>query len=232
MRFLFFESFSFPESVVTVHLEPEMLGDLAARRSLTVPMSFKLDLHGIAQRLETEVVATLLTDELVSAASSRPISFATDLFNLTDSLAKLQEAASVSVIPSGSVTFDFVFRRNDPSAPIVAVAAPALSPTAAAATAVETSGGFSPEECTGRFEIISRTGAIYFANGSAVLDAASRPLLESVVAIVERCPGISILIAGHTDSAGPDDLNQRLSEARASSVTADLEEQGVPAARL
>ncbi len=48
----------------------------------------------------------LLTDELVSAASSRPISFATDLFNLTDSLAKLQEAASVSVIPSGSVTFD------------------------------------------------------------------------------------------------------------------------------
>lgn len=235
MRFLFFETFKFPEAVVTVHLDPAMLGDLEHRRRLTLPMPFELDLHGLSKELETEVVVTLLTDQLVSVASSRPISIATGLFDLTDGLRKLEEAASVSVIPSGSVTFDFVFRRNDATPPAVLAEAPTQNAVAAetgAATAVETTGDFSAEECAGRFEIISRTGAIYFASGSAQLDDDSFPLLDSVIAIVQRCPDLAIEVAGHTDSNGPDDLNQTLSEARAHSVTDYLASHGVPPTRL
>ncbi len=242
MRFLFFETFKYPEAVVTVRLDRAMLGDLESRRRLSLTLPFELDLHGITKELETEVVLTMLTDQLVSVASSRPISIGTDLFNLTDGLRKLEEAASVSVIPSGSVTFDFVFRRNDATGPVVVAAATsAETPPAAtatreattgAATAVETKGDFSAEECAGRFDIMSRTGAIYFRTGSAVLDQESRPLLDTVVTIVERCPGVAVRVAGHTDSIGSDELNQALSEARARSVTTYLEQHGVPAARL
>lgn len=238
MRFLFFETFKYPEAVVTVRLDRAMLGDLESRRRLNLTLPFELDLHGVTKELETEVVLTLLTDELVSVASSRPISIGTDLFNLTDGLRKLEEAASVSVIPSGSVTFDFVFRRNDATGPVVVAAATPTAATATreattgAATAVETKGDFSAEECAGRFDIMSRTGAIYFRTGSAVLDQESRPLLDTVVTIVERCPGVAVRVAGHTDSIGSDELNQALSEARARSVTTYLEQHGVPAARL
>ncbi|HRY22973.1 MAG TPA: YceI family protein, partial [Geminicoccaceae bacterium] len=100
MRFLFFETFKYPEAVVTVQLDRAMLGDLESRRRLNLTLPFELDLHGITKELETEVVLTLLTDELVSVASSRPISIGTELFDLTDGLKKLEEAASVSVIPS------------------------------------------------------------------------------------------------------------------------------------
>ena len=235
-RFLFFETFKYPEAVVTVRLDRAMLGDLESRRRLNLTLPFELDLHGITKELETEVVLTLLTDELVSVASSRPISIGTELFNLDDGLKKLEEAASVSVIPSGSVTFDFVFRRNDatgpPSSPRPRAPRPPPDASTGAATAVETKGDFSAEECAGRFDIMSRTGAIYFRTGSAVLDQESRPLLDTVVAIVERCPGVAVRVAGHTDSVGPDELNQALSEARARSVTTYLEEHGVPAARL
>ena len=228
MRFLFFETFKFPEAVVTARLDPGMLEELASRRRMTLPLAFDLDLHGVSQSLQTDVVVTLLTGDLVSVASSTPISIGAALFGLTDGVTKLEEAASVSIIPSGSVTFDFVFRRNDPNGHAVAVAAPAEP----AAAAIETSGDFSSDECAGRFEIISRTGAVYFASGSAVLDEESRPLLDSVVAIVERCPGLAILVAGHTDSVGPDELNQSLSEARARAVTDFLQNRGVPSARL
>jgi len=113
MRFLFFETFKFPEAVVTARLDPGMLDELASRRRMTVPLAFDLDLHGISRSLETEVVVTLLTDDLVSVASGTPISIGAALFGLSDGVTKLEEAASVSIIPSGSVTFDFVFRRND-----------------------------------------------------------------------------------------------------------------------
>ena len=218
----------FPEAVVTARLDPGMLEELASRRRMTLPLAFDLDLHGVSQSLQTDVVVTLLTGDLVSVASSTPISIGAALFGLTDGVTKLEEAASVSIIPSGSVTFDFVFRRNDPTGHAVAVAAPAEP----AAAAIETSGDFSSDECAGRFEIISRTGAVYFASGSAVLDEESRPLLDSVVAIVERCPGLAILVAGHTNSVGPDELNQSLSEARARAVTDFLQNRGVPSARL
>ena len=110
----------------------------------------------------------------------------------------------------------------------MAVAAPAEL----AAAAIETLGDFSADECAGRFEIISRANAVCFACGSAVLDEANRPLLDSLIAIVGRCPGLAILVAGHTDSVGPDELNQRRSEARARAVTDHLQGRGVPSARL
>jgi len=235
MRFLFFETFKFPEAIVSVHLDRAALADLPTRRRMQLPLTYELDLHGVRQSMETRTVVTLISEELVSVASVEPIQIALSPFDLEEGMRKLQDAANVTIVPSGSVSFDFVFQSRTAATEKPAVAAaPAASEAAAApaATAVETSGNFSKEECEGRFEILSRTGAIYFRSGSAALGPNSTPLLGSLIAIVNRCPELNIVVEGHTDSAGPDGYNQSLSEARAQSVTDYLVAHGVPPSRL
>lgn len=252
MRFLFFETFQHPEAVIRVALDPAMLDGLAQRRRMRVTLPYEMELHGMTQPLTVEAIVTLISDDLVSVASAAPISLATALFNLDEGVQKLQDAAKVTIVPSASVSFDFVFTRApgaaepvtaeaEPEAgrtpapapaPVVAAAAPVSPAAAPAQTALETQGEFSVAECAGRFEILSRAGAIYFASGSAALDPASDAFLRSIVDIIERCPKLEVRVEGHTDSIGGEGLNQRLSEARAASVTRYLVDSGVAETRL
>ena len=90
----------------------------------------------------------------------------------------------------------------------------------------------SEEACLGRFEILSKTGNIFFASGSTRLDDKSIPLLNNLYDIVNRCPTFRLEIAGHTDSVGSNQQNQSISERRASSVVAWLTDKGIPRDRL
>ena len=221
MRFLFFETFLFPQATITAQIDPAQLTDLPQVRRKQIPVSYTLDLHGVSKSFDTQVIATLLTDDMVSIASDAPISVAVADFNLTDGLSKLQEAAGVDIIPSATISFDWVFARNS------ATSTPTPAPSAPASVALETTGDFDSEACKGRFDILSRTGNIYFASGSARLEKTSAPLLDSLADIVSRCPGMIIEVGGHTDSVGSDALNLSLSEARASSVIGYLVDKGV-----
>lgn len=229
MRFLFFETFKFPQATVSLKLTPEMIGDLATVRRKSVPVEFDLDLHGQTQTIGTNLVITLLTDDVVSVASDAPISISVADFNLSDNLKKLEEAASVTIVPTATLTFDFLFTRRSGDATAVASAAETPAPTS---VALEAEGNFSLDACLGRFEILSRTGNIYFRSGSTRLDNESTPFLTSVIDIVNRCPDMNILVAGHTDSDGSEAANQRLSEARARSVAKYLIDNGVSADRI
>lgn len=223
MRFLFFETFQHPEAVITAQLSPADLADLPSLRRKTIELPYTLSLHGLTKEFTAPVVVTLLTDDLVSVATARPISVAAADFDLTGGIQKLEEAAGVNIIPSATVTFDFMFARNGtPAAPktVVTAAAPA-------SVALEAEGDFDLEACKGRFEILSRTGNIYFSSGSARLDPKSTPLLTSLSDIVSRCPGMVIEVGGHTDSDGSEAANQRLSEARAASVSRFLIDRGI-----
>ncbi|MEN8750098.1 OmpA family protein, partial [Marivita sp.] len=82
------------------------------------------------------------------------------------------------------------------------------------------------------FEILSKTGNIFFASGSTRLDDKSLPLLENLYDIVNRCPTFRLEIAGHTDSVGSDQQNQNISERRAASVVGWLTDKGIPRDRL
>ena len=228
MRFLFFETFKFPEAEIRLSVTPAMLDGLADQRRKTLMVPFDLDLHGVRQRLQAELVVTLLGDDRVSVASAAPVSVATQDFGLRDNVTKLEEAAGgITILPSATVTFDFVFDAKGQGQ-----AAAALAAIAPGAAALEAEGDFSREACIGRFEILSRTGNIYFRSGSAALDSDSIPLLNGLLDIVERCPDLNIEVAGHTDSTGSAALNQSLSEARARSVAAWLAGNGVQGARL
>lgn len=63
---------------------------------------------------------------------------------------------------------------------------------------------------------------VYFATGSAAINAQGRQDLQSIAAQATAIPGSSLRIVGHTDSTGSAAVNQRLSDERASAVTAYL----------
>ena len=231
MRFLFFETFKFPEAVISVDLDPSVLTDLHATRRKMVNVDYTLDLHGVTKTGNADVAVTLMSNDRVNVSSTTPIAITLADFNLEEGREKLQEAANVVIVPLGIVSFDFVYDRSSPGTP------PALEQltTVAAqpgAAALETKGEFDREACVGRFEILSRAGNISFATASARLDSASYPLLDNLYDVVNRCPGLSIEIGGHTDSDGSDVNNQALSERRAASVGSYLEAKGIPAGRM
>lgn len=229
MRFLFFETFKFPTAEVTAKVDPAAFADLATKRRMTAQIPFRLSLHGIDKDLVANVVATMITDSMVSIASEAPVAVHVEDFGLLPNIEKLQQAANVSsIVPTASVSFDFVFTADG--------AKPAAPPAvAAAAGPVATDAGkttFSDDECLNRFEVLSRTGAIYFRPASARLDEKSRPLLAEVVGVVGKCPKLKVEVSGHTDSDGSPTANKNLSERRAKAVADAIIAAGIPSAQI
>lgn len=225
MRFLFFETFNFPEATITAQLDAAALADLKTVRHMPYKIRFALELHGARSEFEIESIVTLISDTRVSVSSSVPLPIAVKLFGMEENVRKLEDAAKVKILPSGSVSFNFVFASGETVATNLASVAPK-------ATAVETKGNFSSDACSGRFEILSRTGAIYFRTNSSNVEADSAPFLRAVSDIAQRCPDLKIMIAGHTDSDGDANSNQVLSEARAEAVREYLAGIGISNDRL
>lgn len=89
-----------------------------------------------------------------------------------------------------------------------------------------------PLRCATELNRANREPAIDFAPGSAVMTGSSGAVLDALAATFARCPGAVIAVGGHTDSQGPEDLNLRLSQARADAVVRALVERGVPSDRM
>lgn len=73
---------------------------------------------------------------------------------------------------------------------------------------------------------------IHFDTGSAKLRPDSLPALEAILGVMEKRPGSSWIIAGHTDNEGSHGKNVPLSQARAGSVIAWLVDHGVAQSQL
>ena len=253
MRFLFFETFKYPEATVRAIVDPAAIANLTQLGRIKLPVTFTLDLHGIQNELQAETVVTALAGQQVSVTSVSPITIPTSLFGLDEGVRKLEEAAGVTIVPMGSVSFNLVFdtsselsdsettiSQTDTSDSTESVVTPQTDTVATVAAsepqpesvALETQGDFSLSECAGRFDILSQTGAILFRSGSSQLDPESEPILSAVVNIVRRCPGIKLRVAGHTDSLGSEISNLRLSESRARQVVDYLTDSGIDAARI
>jgi len=229
MRFLFFETFKYPEAKINALIDSTQLADLAQTRRKYIDMPYVVTLHGVTVALETRVLVTLLDNDQVAVSSADPIALPLSMFDLEGGRLKLQDAANVKILPFGTVSFDLVFQRVKPGSTPLVVAASNITPGSAA---LETKGDFDLEACVGRFEILSRAGNIYFRSGSAHLDSKSIPLLQNLFDIVRRCPDLRIEVSGHTDSDGTNFTNQRLSELRARSVTNFLIDAGIDSSRM
>lgn len=226
MRFLFFETFKFPEAVVTAHINSALLKDLATKRRIIVNLPFTLALHGVSKDLTTDVAVTLISNDMIAVSSLGVIPVQAADFGMLDNVTKLNEAANVKVVPVGSITFDWIFTRNGSSV----AAAPA--PVMGVASAKEVQGDFDPAMCKDRFDTLSHAGNITFGSGSARLDVAGSAVMNTLVDVAKRCPAMKIEIGGHTDDIGPPADNLTLSQRRAAAVMAYLAAKGVDASRV
>ncbi|MBS1681635.1 MAG: OmpA family protein [Bacteroidetes bacterium] len=73
---------------------------------------------------------------------------------------------------------------------------------------------------------------VYFNFGKTSLTDASDEALDKVVLFLQKNPGITCEISGHTDSDGPADYNIILSQGRAQSVVDYLSSKGIETSRL
>jgi outer membrane protein OmpA-like peptidoglycan-associated protein len=80
--------------------------------------------------------------------------------------------------------------------------------------------------------ILNMPGNITFATDSSNISADFYKVLDSVAVVIKEFEKTYVDVVGYTDSTGADAYNQKLSEARASSVARYLESQGVLPARI
>lgn len=73
---------------------------------------------------------------------------------------------------------------------------------------------------------------INFETGSDVIDPSSYTVLDNVVNLMNLNSNYKLVIEGHTDSQGDDELNMKLSEKRANAVKNYLVTKGIDATRL
>lgn len=85
-----------------------------------------------------------------------------------------------------------------------------------------------PPACVARLERLNGRHAIDFKPGSVAMTRDSARVLDEMAAILSRCAGVPIVVGGHTDSQGSEELNRRLSQARADTVYQALVDRGVP----
>ena len=76
------------------------------------------------------------------------------------------------------------------------------------------------------------TEPVAFEGDTERLLAESFAVLDTVAQILADNPNMTLEVQGHTDSRGEPDVNQRVSQQRAESVTKYLQARGVAAARL
>ena len=79
---------------------------------------------------------------------------------------------------------------------------------------------------------LNMPGNVTFAFNSANLDPQFYPVLNNVASVMKEYDQTVVEVAGHTDSIGSDEVNQRLSEQRAQAVTQYLVAQGVNSERF
>jgi len=73
---------------------------------------------------------------------------------------------------------------------------------------------------------------VRFVTDSAELTDEDMAILDEVAETLTRLKFVSGTVIGHTDSSGPDEYNQALSERRARSVATYLEGKGIGSGRL
>jgi outer membrane protein OmpA-like peptidoglycan-associated protein len=73
---------------------------------------------------------------------------------------------------------------------------------------------------------------INFDTGKSIIKPESKAIIEQIVQMLKANPALSISVEGHTDNAGSQESNKKLSDDRAKSVMTAIAAQGIDAKRL
>lgn len=96
-----------------------------------------------------------------------------------------------------------------------------------AALATLSQSDLSLESCQAAFVETMQGRNVEFRTSSAVIRSDSGRLLDAVTGVAILCQDYEIVVEGHTDARGSDDINMELSEMRAKSVREYLVGRGV-----
>jgi outer membrane protein OmpA-like peptidoglycan-associated protein len=80
--------------------------------------------------------------------------------------------------------------------------------------------------------IVLTMGEVLFATGKSDLSSAAAQSVNKLAEFLQKNPNRNVLIEGHTDSTGSDELNMTLSQKRADAVKEALTGKGVSADRI
>lgn len=227
MQFLFFETFRFPEAVITAKLDRDALEDLAKSTSISYPLEFSINLHGVEKKMTRNVVVTRIADSAVSVSATKPITIPAKDFALQDGVGKLEEAASVDISPVASITFHLVFEGSEINPEIEQIYSEKES-----ARSEERYQEIESGMCETRFSVLSDSRSVFFKTASSELGDESRYALDQIAEFAFRCPDIKVEVGGHTDNVGRAASNFALSQARSQSVVNYLVDEGVPSEML
>lgn len=86
--------------------------------------------------------------------------------------------------------------------------------------------------CASLPAVAQQAHTVFFALGSAALDAEARTTIDQAAAEHASTGTTSVSIVGHTDTTGSAEYNMRLSQRRAEAVAAALEQRGVPSGQI
>lgn len=147
--------------------------------------------------------------------------------------------------PKADLAGSSAAERDDPSsdetetvparpsrAPVPVETTPSSQETPRPDTAAASESADPVKACQGKIDALLEARRIQFITASSGLTEASMPLLDALAGILLRYPEVHLEIAGHTDSRGIEDLNLRLSQARAEAVRSYLIKRGISPSRL
>lgn len=110
MTKLLFETETFAQAQFSAQLDKQMLAKLALGESKKVELSGAIDLHGVSDKITTEVLVTKLSDVKILVNSLQPVIVNASTYKLTEGIEELKSLAKLANISFAvPVTFQLTF---------------------------------------------------------------------------------------------------------------------------
>ena len=113
IKAMLFEVASFSTANISAELDPKLFNDLTIGESFKSAISFNLSLHGVSQKITTDIQVVKLAKNDILAFSLNPIIINADKYNLVAGIEKLRDVANLpSISPVVPVSFSLVFKQQ------------------------------------------------------------------------------------------------------------------------
>ncbi|MDC2887821.1 YceI family protein [Psychrosphaera algicola] len=108
-----FETNLYPQAVFTTQVKPSVYENLTLGEHTTTTIEGMLSLHGISQKITTEVMLVKGKNKTLTISTIKPLVINSDQFQLTGGIDKLKQLAGLSSISySVPITFSLAFSHQ------------------------------------------------------------------------------------------------------------------------
>ncbi len=113
LKSMLFEVASFPKANIKASIDPKKIAAMKFGDSIILSTSFKASLHGISDKIVTDVRIVKLNDNKLLAMSVKPIIINTYTYKLSDGIELLRKAAKLpSISTAAPVSFSLMFSQR------------------------------------------------------------------------------------------------------------------------